>query len=362
MAKVLIFINHSLALYKFRRELPESLLNKKYEVVLVYPNNDKDEFFEKMGCKIIHMPMERKTKNPISELYNIRKFKQICKNEKPDIVLTYTLKCCLYGSFLNKRLKKIATVTGQSSFFKKSKGIKKWIYKLIIKRFRKYNYVFYQNSNDLVEYNKIINKPRKFYELVSGSGVNFEEHPYQGPVPNNPFVFSFVGRIIKEKGINEFLDAIVNIKECNVLFKIAGPCEDIEILKKIQTLHDSRVTYLGDLDNINELYKNSSCIVVPSYSEGMCNALLEAQASGRPVIATNIAGCIETFVDGVSGYSVNSGDSIDLCDAMSKMMKNPEKDLTNMGLEGLKHVMANFSREKVIERYGIIIDSLLVEH
>ena len=358
MPKVLIFINHSLALYKFRRELPEKLLANNYDVVLCYPNSDKDDYFKQIGCKVIHIPMERKSKNLFSEMMNIRFFKKICKLEKPDVLLTYTIKCCLYGSYVSKSIKKIATVTGQSSFFKNASGIRGIVYRHIVKSFKKYNYIFFQNSDDFNRYAKILKSKTDNFVLVPGSGVNLDSHPYQKNISNDPFVFSFIGRLVKEKGIYEFLDAVKNINDESTIFNIAGPCEDNSILNAINNANDRRIVYLGDVENINALYRRSTCIVVPSYSEGMCNALQEAQASGRPVIASDIPGCKETFVHGESGLAITPRDSNSLLEAMMIMKSKTIQEIKQMGIKGCQHVSNNFNREKVIDEYVSKIERL----
>lgn len=358
MAKILIFINHSLALYKFRKELPISLLKEGHEVFVCYPNEDKDDYFKGLGCKVIHFEMQRKSTNPFKENSNFKRFKRLCKEIQPDILLSYTIKCCWYGSYI-KNVKKIATITGQSSFFKNSSGLKKILYHSIIKSLRKYDYIYFQNEKDLSDYSKLLKVNKEKLILVKGSGVNPEEHPYQGSINASPFVFTFVGRIIKEKGINEYLDAASSIKEENVVFNIAGPCEDDLIKNKMDALNDSRIHYLGDVTNINTLYKESSCIVVPSYSEGMSNALLEAQSSGRPVIASDIPGCREVFINDESGMLVKPRDPKSLYDAMTEMMKKSDDELTEMGVKGSHYVMKEFDRSKVINIYIETINRLL---
>ena len=358
MARILIFINHSLALYKFRRELPEQLINEGHEVYLCYPNHDKDDYFVNLGCKLIHFDMERKSTNLLKEINNISNFKKLCRDIKPDVLLTYTLKCCLYGSYI-KGVKKIATVTGQSAFFKNTNGIKKIIYKNILQRFKKYDYVFFQNENDKKVFLPLFKDKEDKIVLVPGSGVNPMEHPYQGDINNDVFTFSFIGRIIKQKGICEYLDAIKLITQKEVNFLIAGPMEDELIQKQINDLHDDRVHYLGDVEKINDLYKNSSCVIVPSYSEGMSNALLEAQACGRPTIATNISGCKETMIPNVSGFLVEPRDSYSLATAMKMMLAKSNAELSEMGKKGKEHVLKNFSRSLVISEYIKCINKLL---
>lgn len=357
MTKVMIFINHSLALYKFRKELVVELRKKGYKVFVCYPNDEKDDYFESLGCAVIHFKMDRKSTNVFEEISAISRFKKICKRIKPDILLIYTLKCCLYSSFVSKKIKKIATVTGQSPFFKHSSGLKKIIYNLIVKRFSKFNYVFFQNRDDFSFFDKTIKRKKNFI-LVAGSGVNTTEHPYQGPVVSNPFTFSFVGRLVKEKGIYEFLSCIRKINDKNVVFNIAGPCEDPQVLDFIKDMRDSRINVLGDVEDINSLYKKSTCIVLPSYSEGMSNALLEAHSSGRPIICSNIPGCFEIIIPGITGLLVEPKDKDSLLNAMNVLLRKKECDLTEMGLNGRKYVVDSFSRDSVIKEYIEVVDVL----
>ena len=194
--------------------------------------------------------------------------------------------------------------------------------------------------------------------LLPGSGVNLQEHPFSAyPSEEEGIVFLAVIRIMKDKGIEEYLEAARLLKERspNLHFWLVGEYEEetrdkyepmICALEKQGIIH-----YFGHIDHVGEVMAKSHVIVHPSYHEGLSNVLLEAAACGRPVLAGNINGCIETFVEGESGFSFEIRSTDALVEAVEKILERSPEQRRTMGEAGRAWVEKQFDRNIVLQAY-----------
>jgi galacturonosyltransferase len=192
------------------------------------------------------------------------------------------------------------------------------------------------------------------YGLLPGSGVNLERYELLEYPQTDKYHFLFISRIMKEKGIDQYLEAAKKIKEKykNTEFHICGFCEEEyeEILAKLQD--EGMITYHGLINNVSEFLKNIHCVVHPTYyPEGLSNVLLEACASGRPIITTNRPGCREVVDAGKNGFVVEERNADDLSAKIEQFLLLPDEDKKNMGVSGRKKVEKEFNRQIVIEAY-----------
>ena len=198
--------------------------------------------------------------------------------------------------------------------------------------------------------------------LLPGSGVNLEEHQYVSyPIEGDSIVFLAVIRIMKDKGIDEYLEAAEQIKKIhpNCIFQLVGEYEEDTRARYEPKIKDlmkrNMIQYFGHIDNVSEKMGKANVIVHPSYHEGLSNVLLEAAASGRPVIATNVTGCRETFLDGISGISCEAKSSSSLQEAINTFLQLTHQEWDLMGQAGRKLVEEQFDRKIVITTYKNII-------
>lgn len=354
--KVLLAANDSTYVYNLRKEILKELIKKGYEVIVVAYLERYVKEIESLGCKFLEINFSRNGTNPFSDINLIKEIYKLLKNEKPDFVLSYNIKPNIYFGFCCSKLniKVAANITGlgtiQNSGFVPKLARK--MYKFGIKN---NDVVFFQNKQNLNFFrDKEIIGDKTETILIPGSGINLNEYISKPYTNNNKIVFLSIFRILRDKGINELLESITNIKRKypDTLFYIAGSYDDINYKQKMDNMENKNMLkYLGFRDDIKQLLSKSNCIIHPSYHEGLSNVLLQAGATGRPVIASNVPGCKETFIDGVSGYSVKARDSDDLTEKIEKFINLPHEDKAKMGLANRKHVEENFDRKIVVEKY-----------
>lgn len=363
MKKILILANDSGVLYNFRYELLERLNNNGYDVYFSVPQSELDvkvEAIKKLGLKYIYVPINRRGMNPIEDCKIIINYFKIIKKIKPDLVLTYTIKPNIYGSYIAKKfnIPVIINITGMgtSLITSKFKRIMRIMYKTATKNAYK---VFFQNTHNLSFFleNKMVNIDKAI--LIPGSGVNLNKfYPINKKEIYYKIKFLFIGRLMKEKGIDEYLKAAKEISEKydNVKFQVLGSFEE-EKYKEI--LNNKTIEYLGVSNDVREYIKEVDCIVNPSYHEGMSNVLLEGAAMGKPLIASNIPGCNEIIDDGINGFLFESMKANDLIQKIENFINLEEKDRVNMGNRSREKVEKEFDRNIVIDEYMKVISFIL---
>lgn len=355
--KLAILANNDMGLYHFRKELIQQLVNENYEVYLMIPYGEMVDKLQEFGCIFYQVSIDRRGTNPVTDLKLFFQFKKLLHAIKPDVVLTYTIKPNIYGGIAARMLNLpyIANITGLGTAIETPGMLQRltiFLYRIALKKAR---CVFCQNRANMkfVQEKKIA--PEKV-RLLPGSGVNLQDFSLQ-EYPKEPNIrFLFMARIMHEKGVDEFLQAAEFIKNkySQTEFHICGLCEEgeeeyIEKLKKIE--NRGIIQYHGMVQDVKRVLKEMHCVVLPSYHEGMSNVLLEAAATGRPIIASNIPGCRECLRDQESGYLVEPKSTKDLIDKMELFIKMPWENKRTMGLKARKEVEEHFDRQQVIEAY-----------
>lgn len=356
MKKVLILTNSLNGLYSFRRELIEALVNDGYEVIISSPGSLKSSYFQKLGCRLIETAIGRRGTNPVADLHLLIKYIKIIKMVRPDIVLSYTIKPNVYGGIACKLLKTpyFATVTGLGTSIM-NKGVLRRISLFLYKiGLGKASRVFFQNdaNRKLFIEKRIIDRDKT--RLTPGSGVNLDDHCFESyPEQDGKLSFLFIGRIMKDKGVDELLKAaqIVKSKHPNSEFHLVGePEEDYE--RKLRFLEKKGVIYYhGYQENVHSFIKDCHAIINPSYHEGMSNVLLEAAATGRPVLASNVPGCKETFEEGITGLGFEARNIDSLVAAILKFIQLPYEEKERMGVAGRRKMEQEFDRNLVVRAY-----------
>ena len=357
MKKILILANNDIGLYNFRKELIERLIQEKNEVYISLPNGERVKDLEKLGCTFVETNVDRRGTNPIKDLKLILKYKNILKKVKPNIVLTYTIKPNIYGGLMCriKNIPYICNITGLGTAAENESIVQKIVFVLYKCALKRVKCCFVQNSENLqfLTDNKLVDKMR--CKLIPGSGVNLK-HFKVLPYPNNSenVRFLFISRIMKEKGIEQYLEAAKTIKGkySDTEFHVLGFCEQ-EYEEQLQQLTEKGIiNYHGLQKDVIPFLEETSCLIHPSYyPEGMSNVLLEASASGRPVITTNRSGCKETVEDGKTGYIIEMKNSQQLIDKIEEFLKLSNEQRKQMGLDARKKVEKEFDRNIVIEEY-----------
>ena len=334
--KILVIGAAAGSLINFRGELLKLLVSKGFKVTALASESDvfDTEILKDYGVEYRGYPVSRSSLNPKHDLKTffvlVKKFNEI----QPNYILAYTIKPIIWGGLASKFLKKttfVAMITGigyalQPGGFLKNilVSIVRFLYKIALSHSKA---VIFQNKDnlDLFVKNKIIDENRCF--LVNGSGVNLKHYTKKG-LPNKP-VFLLIARLLKDKGIIEYIKAanIVKSKYPNAVFNLVGPEDpspDSLKFSDLTDLNNGAVNYYGGTNDVRPWLESCSVFVLPSYHEGMPRTVLEAMATGRPILTTNVPGCKETVINGVNGWLVNKASTDELAERMCWFIDNQE--------------------------------------
>ncbi|RUM69513.1 MAG: glycosyltransferase family 1 protein [Sulfurovum sp.] len=372
---VAIVLNTSWNIYNFRLALIHALRDAGYRVILIAPRDEYSQKLEDDGFIYYDIKMNNKGVNPFEDLLLIHDFYKIYKKTKPDILLNYTIKPNIYSSLAAKFLKipVINNITGLGTVFLNkniSSYIAHWLYKISLSK----NSVVFQNREDMRLFIEKRLIKEKSAILIPGSGIDTErfktKYRLSKDKKNKKFTFLMIARLIKDKGVQEYIEAIRLVRQSNnrknCTFKILGSLylsnpTAISQKELDSWVEEGLIEYLGHSDNVQEEIDKVDCVVLPSYREGLSRVLLEASSMGKPIITTNVPGCKDVVDDGVNGYLVEVKNSVELAQAINKMVNLPKNKLLSMGKEGREKVVNNFSQQKVIDKYLFLLQRLKLE-
>lgn len=351
--KILFLVNHEVTLYYFRAELLKALVEDGNEVLLSMPKAEHAVFFEELGCKIIDTPITQYGMNPLKELRLVKEYGAMIKKHSPDIVVTFTIKPALYGGIAaaKRNVPYISAITGLGAAFEKGKLFSSLISLWYRFSTRRISCMFFENEENSRLFSSLKIAQGK-HRIVSGSGVNLEKHNFEEYPKESGTKLLFAGRMMKDKGIFELCEAVKNLSQKYELsLDIIGWCE-----KECEALKNSfekggAIRYLGWQEDVHSFVKKCHAVVLPSYHEGMANVLLEAEAGGRPVLASNIPGCRETFDEAVTGFGFEAKNQKDLENAIEKFCLLSNEKRAEMGKAARKKVEKNFDRKNVVNEY-----------
>ena len=368
--KILIITNHSYMLYQFRKELIEQLM-KEYDVVLSMPFVGHEDDFAAMGCKCVETDVDRRGINPVTDFKLLQFYNKIISDEKPDKVITYSIKPNIYAGLVcrHRKIPYYANVQGLGTAFQKEL-LAKFVGILYKTAFRKVRAVFFENEGNAREFisRKLVSEDK--IVVLNGAGINLEHYMYtpissrQGDEKNEvsgdrKIHFLYLGRIMKEKGIDELFTAMRRLHEeygDRVVLDIVGFFED-EYKNEIEKMvEDGIAVFHGFQEETRPYYVTADCVVLPSYHEGMSNVLLEASAIGRPVITSDIPGCREAVEDGKSGYLCEVKNAEMLFEKMKLMVDKRVEEREKMGKCARKRMEELFDKKKIVEQTVEIID------
>ena len=355
MARVLFLTNSSSGFYSFRKELVLELV-KENEVVLCMPAEARADAFVRMGCRIVDCRFDRHGTDPLRELKLMRFYRHLLREERPDIVFTYTIKPNVYGGMACQKLgvPYCANITGLGTAVENGGILQKITLALYRRGLRGAQRVFFQNTmnRDFMLSRRIVRQGQ--YDLLPGSGVNLEEYRPE-PYPQGETVdFLFISRIMREKGIDQVLEAaeVIRARHPETRFHVCGRCE--QDYAGILEDYDRRgvICYHGEIDDVAGMHRVCGCTLHPSYyPEGMSNVLLESCACARPIITTARPGCGEIVDDGVNGFLVQERDSADLIRKIEAFLALSWEQRRAMGLSGREKMEREFDRRIVVKKY-----------
>ena len=367
--KIVISINTTWNIYNFRLNLIRALQNEGHQVIAVAPRDNYLSKLENQGVECYHISMNPKGTNPFKDMGLTYQYYKLFKNIKPDCILSYTIKPNIYGNFAAQLLKvpTINNISGLGTLFIK-KSFATYIGQLLYKlSLSSSNHVFFQNNDDklLFTTNKLVSK--KITSVIPGSGVDINKFNCNRTY-NKGNKFLFVGRLIADKGVFEYLEAAIAVlkKYPNIEFLLAGELgyNNKTALSKSQleayTNKYPQIKYIGKTDNIVSLLQSVDVMVLPSYREGLSKSLIEAASMRLPIISTNTPGCRDVVEDGFNGFLCKVQSKLSLERAIFRMIDLNEKERLQFGNYGRKKVTDEFSSKIVnkiyLEKINHIID------
>lgn len=359
--KIAVLSSHTPSLFWFRIDMMEDFIKKGHTVIALGQKAESDwkDNFRKYNIEYRQIYVERNGTNPLKDIKTYRELQKFIQKEKPDKVFAYQAKTIIYGSIAAKFsgiTEVYLLIAGLGSVFEGT-GLRNKIIKTIIKIEYKAackcsRKVFFQNNDDKNEFIRYGLIKQNKAVIIHGSGVNLEKFK---PVPfPEESAFLFIGRLIKDKGIMEYLEACKEIKAKyhNMHCLLVGPYDSNPSALKPEELKDyiddGIIEYYGEQSDVRPFISQCSTYVLPSYHEGTPKSVLEAMAMGRAIITTDAPGCRETVVNGVNGFLVPVRNSDMLTKKMIWMIEHKREEKM-MGEKSLEICTEKFDVKKVNE-------------
>jgi len=366
--KIAIVANSTWNIYNFRLGLIKRLKKEGYRVTVIAPVDEYIRYLNDIYF-IKHIALKKlnpQSKNPLKDGLLFKELYSIFKKQKPDLILNYTIKPNIYGNLAAKILgiPTISTLTGLGYTFLHGNSTKFFIRKLYKVALSYSHKIIFHNSDDLRLFQELKLIKREKGVVVPGSGVDTQHFCPRLKSNHEKFIFLFVGRLLYDKGIGEYVEAIRKIRKAtkNTEFWVVGQINaknPAAVSKdKLQYwLEDRTIRYFGSTKDIRPFLQEADVFVLPSYREGMPRAILEAMAMGKPIVTTNVAGCRDTVQHEKNGLLVTVRDSINLGEAMLKMYHLSKEELDKMGKRSRELVLSKFDEKIIIEQYLRLINS-----
>jgi glycosyltransferase involved in cell wall biosynthesis len=365
--KVLLVANTSWYVHNFRLQFIRDLRKRNVEVVVVAPRDEWSEVFFRSRVGYIDLPMSRRGLNPAQDLLLLWRLNKIYRREQPGCVLHHTIKPCIYGS-IAARWAGVATtvnmVTGLGYVFTGSAWLPRLLRPLVEAMYRfalkSSDKVFLQNPDDMRYFadRRLVDPSRM--AVTFGSGVDLDRYSYVGsPGRDGTCTFLFVGRVLWDKGVGEFVEAARRVRAttAGAVFQILGrldPGNPTHVAEQVLKgwIQEGCIEYLGETSDVRDVVAAADVVVLPSYREGVPRALLEAMAMGKPLITTDAPGCRETVREGRNGILVPAGDAQALERAVRELLTHPAE----------RERMGEESRRLAVDQFDVkIVNKLLLD-
>jgi glycosyltransferase involved in cell wall biosynthesis len=340
------------------------LRERGYRIVILAPRDPYAEKLVQEGAQFWDIPMEAKGKNPLRELGLLFRYWDAYRKIRPLAALHYTIKPDLYGSIAARflHIPVINNVTGLGTVFEKGGPLEILVRILYRFAFAKAQRIFFQNQDDyrLFIDHGLVRKAQT--DILPGSGVDIQRFvPEEFPPikTDEPFIFLFVGRLLKAKGVEDLIAAapLVREKHPNATIVLLGKRDDRDPTSADPKLLDrgigeKLVEYGGIVDDVKPWLTKAHCVVLPSYyREGIPRSLLEAAAMGKPLIAADSVGTREPVINGENGFLCESRNPKDLAEKMIAMIELPPEKLREMGAASRRLAENRFDERIVLDKY-----------
>ena len=337
--------------WRFRKELVEALLVDN-DVVISTPFAGHEKDLEALGCKMVRTEMDRRSINLFDELKLLAFYWNLLRKEKPDMVITYSIKPNIYAGTACRLLKipYCLNVQGLGTAFQNGGRLSDVATLLYRIASRKAKTVFFENTESAQIFRDKKITPAEQQTILPGAGINLENYPYTPYPENDRTHFLYLGRFMKEKGMDELIYAAKRLHRTygdKVVLDLVGFFEDAYKDQINELVDTGCAVFHGFQTDPRPYYAAADCVVLPSHHEGLSNVLLEAAAIGRPIITNDIAGCKEAVLRDKSGMLCTVKDRESLYEAMNAFMNLPREEREEMGRQG-RAFMAAFDKYAVV--------------
>ena len=366
---IAIIENNIIATNTIREKLARALVDKGYQVTILTTGSEAGmEQARKKGFGVIDV--KGSTQNPFDIFIYMRNLSKALKSTGASVCLTFTIRPAIWGNIVTRRLHipTITNITGIGPLFERDNlayRAARTLYKFVLKNTAR---VFFQNHDDMGIFVQkgFVDAARA--QRIPGSGIDYRYYsPLPACKPDDRFVFLFISRLVKDKGIMEYVEAARMLKNDlpNATFRVLGPVWQQNL--KDNTVSDEElrrwvnekiVDYSGETDDVRLHIAAADCIVLPSYREGTSNVLLEASSMERPCITCDTTGCREIVEDGVTGFLCNVQDAGSLAAAMKRMAGLEQEKRQQMGIKGRQKVIREYDKQIVIDAYLDAIEKI----
>jgi glycosyltransferase involved in cell wall biosynthesis len=340
-------------------------MTASHEVCTLAPQDEASIKLEDCGCTFINLNINNKGLNPLSDFQLRSRLIKIYKKTQPDVIIHYTIKPVIYGSMAatKQKIPFVNNITGLGTAFIKKNWVTWLVKQLYQSSQKKAGYVFFQNREDQKLFHKENLIPETVpQEIIPGTGIDIKHFALKPYSKSTPGLFLLIARLIWDKGVGEFVEAARQIKSefSEAHFQLLGflDVKNRTAISREQVQEweaEGVIEYLGDTEDVRPYIEKASCVVLPSYREGLPRTLLEAAAMARPIIATDVTGCREIVQDGQNGFLCKPKDTESLAKKMSVFLNLPLKKRSEMGLQGRKIIEKRFDEKKVV---GTIINRI----
>ncbi len=367
--RIAVVANTAWYVVNFRLALMAALRHAGHDVIAITPPGPETESITSAGFEHHAFPLSGRGVSPLVELGSVLALRRRFKDYGVDLVLTSTPKGNLYSALarIGLRCGQIVNVSGLGTAFIRKSWITPIVQALYRLTFRRMDWVFFENADDqalFVESNLV--RP-DHHERIPGLGVDldrFEAAPLPGGQASDEVFFLLVARVLGDKGVREYAQAAARLKAAfpRMRCRLLGSTDSdnpsaIPLAELDGWVRDGLVDYLGFCNDVRPHLRAATCVVLPSYREGMPRSLLEGAAMGRPLIATDVPGCRETVVDGRNGFLCEVRDADSLALAMRRILEASPEQRAAMGANSRHLVEEKFSEEIVISRYLQVIST-----
>ncbi|WP_112310545.1 glycosyltransferase family 4 protein [Pseudogemmobacter bohemicus] len=362
---VLMSVNAAWNIRNFRMPVLQHLLDEGHRVTILAPRDESVPELEALGCRFIALEMDAKGLNPLKGLALRRRLARIFASEKPDVILSYTIKNNIFGALAVRRsgIPFVPNVSGLGTAFLSGGLLQRVAEGLYRRAFRRLDTVFFQNDEDrdLFLARRLVRQDQA--QLLPGSGIDLDHFPATAmPEPARPPVFLMIARLLRDKGVMEYVGAarLIRARHPGARFQLLGATgSENRTAIGPETVAaweaEGVIEYLGTTRDVRPFIAAADCVVLPSYREGAPRTLIEAGAMARPVITTDVPGCRSVVAVGETGLLCNPRDAESLAQSCLGFLALSPDDRRKMGLAGRQRMERLYDQQIVVDAYKTAI-------